>query len=664
MNVTTGTRPLVAEDVVRFKIVDDAQISPDGTTVAYVVRHSILDENRYASAIYTIATDGGEPRQLTTGETRDSSPRWSPDGRTLAFVSDRNGASQVYLLDMQGGEARQLTTLGRGASSPSWSPDGTKIAFLSSEGYGIDDETRNKPGSFIRHIKRLDYRFNEADYIDDRFSQVWIVDVTYGAPNQLTAGDTSVGAFTWSPDGETVAFTANRIDRSGFLSQLYVIATGAAGSTGDTDGARRISEASEVAVGPAWSPDGERIAFIGRRPGARAGANGDIYVVAPDGEELQSITEGFDRSPATGSFGDTWSPRDHTPLAWSADGSGVTFTASDKGQVNVYRAGTNSDITKVAGGERSISIVSRSVDGGRLAFVAGSFMNPCDVFTCRADGSDERQLTHVNAELLDELAIQTPEHMLYESFDGEYQLDAWIIRPVGVEAETKAPLVQIIHGGPHSIFGHTFFFDLQLWASQGWNVLFMNPRASQGYGEAFATGALADWGGVDWREQEQALDLAIERGGVDPERLAVTGLSYGGFMTNWIVGHSERYKVAVSENGICNLVSFFTTSDIGWYWLEHEMERTVWDNLDWYMQASPISYVEKMNTPMLLLQAESDYRCPIEQGEQLFTALLARGVPTEMVRFPGESHGQLSAGKPETRLVRRQVTLDWFKRFL
>lgn len=659
-------KQLAADDVVRFAVIDDAQVSPDGAGVAYVVRRGVLEENRYRSAIYLVSTDGGEPRQMTAGEAKDSAPRWSPDGRVLAFVSDRSGVPQVYLLSMDGGEARQLTTLGRGASSPSFSPDGSRLAFLSSEGYGIDDETRSKPGGFIRRVTRLDYRFNEADYIDGRFNQVWVMDVAGGEPRQLTAGDTSVGAFAWSPDGETIAFTANRIDQANatFRSQLYVIPTSAAGNVGDADHALRISAGSEVAVGPAWSPDGERIAFIGRRPGARAGANNDIYVVAPEGEELQAITAAWDRSPATASYSDIWSPRDSTPLSWSADGKSVTFTASDTGQVGLYRAGIDGEVALVAGGERSIANVSWSADGTRLAFVAGSFTNPCDVFTCRADGSDERRLTRVNAELLDGVAIQTPEHMPFESFDGAYQIDAWLLRPVGGAAGNAAPLVQLIHGGPHSIFGHTFFFDMQLWASQGWNVLFVNPRATQGYGEAFATGAIADWGGVDWREQEQALDLTIERGGVDPERLAVTGLSYGGFMTNWIVGHSDRYKVAISENGICNLVSFFTTSDIGWYWLEHEMEKTVWDNLDWYMEHSPIAYIEQMRTPMLLLQAESDYRCPIEQGEQLFTALLARGVPTEMVRFPGENHAQLSNGKPETRLQRRVVTLEWLRRYL
>jgi dipeptidyl aminopeptidase/acylaminoacyl peptidase len=671
-----GKRLLEPEDVLRIATVEDAQIAPDGSAVAYVVRTADRDENRNPLAIYVVATDGASaPRRLTSGRQRDSAPRWSPDGRELAFVSDRDGTPQVYVLDMRGGEARQATTLGRGANAPAWSPDGGRIAFLSSEGNGIDDETRSSPGGFIRHVKRLQYRFNELDYIDDRFIHIWIVDAAGGEPQRLTWGTASVGSFAWSPDGASIAFTVNRQDEANatFRSQLYVIAVDAAGSgSAETgDGARCVSEGSEIAVGPAWSPDGRAIAFVGRRPGARAGANNEIYLASPEGGALRCLTEGFDRSPATASFSDVWSPREHTPLVWAADPSqgsgqvpGVSFTASDRGRVGLYRAAVEGGVKLVTGGERSIAYVSRSADGARLAFVAGSFTNPCDIYTCRADGSEETRLTHINAELLKSVPIQEPEHFTFDSHDGGFAVDAWLVRPVGFEQARQYPLVQIIHGGPHSIFGHTFFFDMQLWASQGWNVLFINPRASQGYGEAFATCNLGDWGGGDWREQERALDLAIARGGVDPERLAVTGLSYGGFMTNWIVGQTERYRVGVSENGICNLVSFFTTSDIGWYWLEHEMERAVWDNLDWYTRQSPISYVDRMRTPLLLLQAEADYRCPIEQGEQLYTALLAQGVPCEMVRFPGESHGQLSNGKPETRVVRRQVTLEWFKRYL
>lgn len=662
-------RLLQPEDLLAIRTIEDAQISPDGARVAYVMKRSVLEKNRYASEIRIASVDGSEDSDeeaLENGGKKDSAPRWSPDGGRLAFVSDRDGSAQLYIRDGDG-EPRRLTDLSRDVSNPVWSPDGTRIAVLSSEGNGIDDETRKREGGFIRHVTRLQYRFNEADYIDDRFNHVWVVDAASGEAKRLTTGDASVGSIAWSPDGTRIAFTANREDEANasFRSQLYVIDVASTGDQGDDDGAVAISAGSEMAAGPAWSPDGSLIAFIGRRDGARAGANNEVYLATPDGKALRGLTDEFDRSPMTSSFSDTWSPREHTPLIWQPDGAGVLFTASDRGRVGIYRASVDgSGIEPVIGGDRTIAYVSQSADGEWLAFVAGSFSNPCDLYVHRFDGSEERRLTTINGDRLDDLPIQQPHHFTFESPDGGFEIDAWLIRPVDFDESQRYPLVQIIHGGPHSIFGHTFFFDMQLWASQGWNVLFINPRATQGYGEAFATAILGAWGTGDWPEQERALDLAIEQGAVDPERLAVTGLSYGGFMTNWIVGHSDRYRVAASENGISNLVSFFTTSDIGWYWLEDEMEKTVWDNLDWYMQASPISYVPRMRTPMLLLQAEADYRCPIEQGEQLYTALLARGVPAEMVRFPGESHGQLSNGKPETRLVRRQVTLDWFQRFL
>lgn len=670
--MTDKKRPLAVEDVLDIAVISDAEISPDGTTVAYVVKRAERERNTYTSAIYLAPVDGtgadASPQRFTAGQHQDTSPRWSPDGRQLAFVSDRSGTPQLYVMNVAGGEARQVTTLARGVSQPQWSPDGTKIAFLSTEGNGVDDETRNRPGGFIRHIERVQYRFDVLGYIDDRFSHIWVVDLADGTPRRLTWGDHSVHSFAWSPDGQFIAFSANREDEGNalFRSQLYVIPVAQAGNAPDAadDGARCVSDGSEIALWPAWSPDGQSIAFVGRRPGARAGANNEIYLASPEGGALRCLTEGFDRSPGTASFSDVWNPLEHTLLHWTPDSRAVSFTASDRGRVGLYRVTTDGEVTLAVGGDRSIGLVSQSRDGSRLAFVAATFTNPCDVYACNADGSNERRLTQVNAGVLDAVALQEPELFTFESFDGGFMVDAWLIRPIDFDPAQRYPLVQIIHGGPHSIFGHTFFFDMQLWASQGWNVLFINPRASQGYGEAFATANIGDWGGGDWWEQEKALDLAIERGGVDPERLAVTGLSYGGFMTNWIIGQTDRYRVAVSENGISNLVSFFTTSDIGWYWLEKEMERTVWDNIGWYMERSPIFYVTKMKTPLLLLQAETDYRCPIEQGEQLYTALRARGVPCKMVRFPGESHAQLATGRPETRLVRREETLRWFQRYL
>jgi dipeptidyl aminopeptidase/acylaminoacyl peptidase len=665
----TEKRALRSEDLLALRVITDARISPDGRFVAYVVKRADLEKNGYSSAIYLAATEGGEPRQLTAGTGRDSAPRWSPDGRQLAFISDRGGSAQLYLLSLDGGEARQITDLEFGVGSPAWSPAGDRLAVVSAAGSDTGAVARDLPGGTIRRITRLRYRFDVVGYADDRFGQVWIVPVADGEPWQLTRGAHNHATPAWSPDGQRLAFVANREDEAdlGFRSQLYVLPVPASGqAAGADDGAGRLGTGTQSAAVPAWSPDGARIACIGVREGAPAGANTGVYVVADDGSgEVVCPTAGWDRSPGTANFSDTWSTAEvPTPLFWTPDGAAIRFTANDHGRVGLFQATLAGETTLVVGGERTVGFVSASASGDRLAYAAGDMTNPCDLYTSDGAGANERRLTTINGDVLAGLAIQRPESHPFTSFDGRFQVDAWQVRPVGFEQGKEYPLVQIIHGGPHSIFGHVFFFDMQLWANQGWHVLFINPRASQGYGEEFAVANLGDWGGADWREQEQALDAAIARGGVAADRLAVTGLSYGGYMTNWIIGQTDRYCVAASENGICNLISFHTTSDIGWYWTEGEWGKPVWENLDFYLAHSPISQLARIATPTLLLQTETDHRCPIEQGEQFYTALRSRGVPCEMIRFPGDSHTMLSQGKPASRLDRREQTLRWFRRYL
>ena len=680
MDGPSGSRRLELADLNRILVIEDAVISPDGSQVAYTLRHSILSdtENRHASSIWLVSTSGDSaPRQITIGTHRDGSPRWLPCGRRLLFTSDRDGSdtNQLFLLHLDGGEAQCLTSLSRGVYAPVVSPDGSRVALLSSQDNGMTDAEMRAPGGTIRRIRRLSYRTDEMGYVDERDMHLWLLDLpddggTVSDPQRLTWGEGGVATAAWSPDGTQIAFAANRENEAGFDAQLYTIDVQRAGQppVDGQDGARRISSSVRGAHGPVWAPDGGTVAFVGQRADARAGANAEIFLADPVADEPQrTISLAWDRSPGTASYSDTWSAREHTPLSWSdVNGGGIQFTGSDEGRVGIYRIDPGScDVTSVRSADESIAFPTQATDG-RMAWVAATFTNPCDIYTSAADGSDVRRLTEVNAEVLGDVTLQQPEHQPFTAFDGQFEVDSWLIRPVGYDAATGTthPLVQIIHGGPHSIFGHTFFFDMQLWAACGYNVLFMNPRATQGYGESFATGNIGDWGGADWKEQEQALDNAIASGGVDPERLAVTGLSYGGFMTNWIVGQTNRYRVGISENGICNLVSFAGTSDIGWYWLEPEMEQPLWGNLDWYMRHSPLWFIEQMQTPMLLLQAETDFRCPIEQGEQFYTALRSRGIDAEMIRFPGERHGQLSNGKPRTRLVRREATLEWLARYL
>lgn len=661
-------RALKTEDLFSIDVITSSQISPDGSKVAYSIKHARPDKNDYSSAIWVLNSDGsGDPRQLTAGEHRDTSPRWSPDGLTLAFLSDRTGVNQIYALEISGGEPRQITELERGASSFEWSPGCDEIVFLSSEGNGVDDETRKQEGGFIRHITRLDYRFDVEGYRDGRFEHVWIVNVESGNARQITAGDYNDLMPSWSPDSRSIAFVSNRTGQQnpGFHSQLHIVPADATVSD-NSDQSTAVDGPYRSASAPTWSPDGKRIAFIGRPDAARAGENSNIFIADLSGEPtVSNLTLDWDRSPGISNYSDTWGSSDPETLIWSPEGDAIYTTANDQARVSIFRISTaDGTAERIVDGDRTIGFVTISFKQNKMAFAAGDFTNPCDLYIADLDGKHETRLTEINAEVLSGLAIQQPEHLPFESFDGRFTVDAWLIRPVDYEEGKQYPLVQNIHGGPHSVFGHVFFFDMQLWASQGWNVLFVNPRATQGYGSEFGSANIADWGGADGKEQEQALDLAIERGGVDPERLAVTGLSYGGFMTNWIIGHSKRYKVAVSENSICNFFTFFTTSDIGWYWLEYEMEKPFWDNVDWYTQASPLTYIKDIETPTLFLQAETDYRCPIVEGEQIYNAMLNRGVPTEMVRFPGESHAMLISGTPETRLQRREHTLRWFNEYL
>jgi len=660
----TATR-LKPEDLLRLRAITDAQISPDGAQIAYAVKTPDLERNEYRSTIQLIPTANGEARQLTEGTTRDTTPRWSPDGTQIAFISDRGGSAQLYVTTPAGNEPRQVTDLEHGVTTLAWSPRGDRLVVTSAAGSDQSDAITEWPGGPIRHIDRLRYRFDVTGYTDGRAQQLWVVPVQGAGAWQLTSGSGNTAAPAWSPDGTQIAFVTNRADDIdlSFKSHLYAIAVPETlDNAAKEDGARVLDHSARYVGSPVWSPDGARIAYIGLRADAPTGGSNNVFVVEAAGGTPENVTAGWDRSPGLSIFSDTWNAG--AALFWSPDGAALLFTAPDQGRLSLFRAAQGT-VEAVLGGDRTIGFVSASADGAQFAFAAGDMTNPCDLYTAASDGNGERRLTDLNADVLDGVPLITPEALPFTAFDGRFEVDAWLLRPVDYQEGQTYPLVQIIHGGPHSIFGHVFFFDMQLWANRGWNVLFVNPRASQGYGEDFATANLGDWGGADWREQEAALDLIIARGGVDTARLAVTGLSYGGFMTNWIIGHSDRYKVAASENSVSNLVSHHTTSDIGWFWTEGEWDnKPVWSNLDFYMAHSPISYVDQIKTPTLFLQAEGDWRCPIEQGEQLYTALMARGVPCEMIRFPGDSHTLLSTGKPRSRLERRRHNLRWFAKYL
>ncbi|MBX6342798.1 MAG: S9 family peptidase, partial [Thermomicrobiaceae bacterium] len=390
-----------------------------------------------------------------------------------------------------------------------------------------------------------------------------------------------------------------------------------------------------------------------------------VWVAPAGGGEARCLTVELDRTAEDAMLTDTAAASD-PGLVWSGDGQHLYFQVSDQGNTHLYRVGADGgDAECVVGGRRRVHDFSLSRDGQRVAFVAADPLNPGDVYVCAADGADERRLTRVNEGYLRSVALSEPEEFWVESqAEDRLPIQAWLLRPAGFEEGRKYPVVLEVHGGPHSMYGNVFFHEFQLLAAQGYAVVYANPRGSQGYGDAFTKAAVGAWGERDMPDLMAVLDHVVGMGFVDANRQAVLGGSYGGFMTNWLVGHTDRFRAAITMRCVSNLYSFYGTSDIGFRFGEYEIGGMPWENRDQYLRLSPISYVERMTTPLLILHSEADYRCPIEQAEQLFVMLKRLGREVEFVRFPDESHGLSRNGKPKHRVERLQHILRWFERYL
>jgi dipeptidyl aminopeptidase/acylaminoacyl peptidase len=405
------------------------------------------------------------------------------------------------------------------------------------------------------------------------------------------------------------------------------------------------------------APDGRSVAFLGHRYPHDAGRNMRVFTVPVAGGVPRCLTPDLDRT-CTPFFA---SIKPH----WSADGTWITFAVEDQGDVPIYRVHTTAGTApeRLITGERQVTSLSHSQDGTRLAFTATDPVAPPAVFLCHADGTGEHQLTDLNRAWKAEVALSRPERLRYARA-GE-ALDGWVMKPYGYQPGQRYPALLNIHGGPHTQYGHVFFDEFQVYAGAGYAVIYTNPRGSQGYGEAFTRAVRGDWGGGDFADVMAGLDAALRQcDWIDPERLGVMGGSYGGYLTSWIVGHTRRFKAACSERAVNNLATLFGTSDIGPAFLDAETGFLPWDNLQWYIEHSPLTYVQQITTPLLILHAEDDLRCMIEQAEQLFVALKRLRREVLLIRFPDENHEMSRSGKPRHRLERYHYILDWFAKYL
>jgi dipeptidyl aminopeptidase/acylaminoacyl peptidase len=639
------TRGMTPADLFCIQWVSDARIAPDGHTLACTVTRLDEEADDYRSAIWVVPADGSAPpRRFTSGGGKDSAPRWSPEGTRLAFLSDRDrGKAQVYVIDVTGGEAWKLSAIPQGAGAPVWSPDGTRLVTVVRTG-GEDETSRqdsHKPKTFpARLITTLKYRYNGEGFTYDRRRHLFVIDAASGETRQLTQGDRDDTQPAWSPDSRRLAFVSARHPARDYGRAADIFAVDAEGGE-----AVQVTPGGGVCALPAWSPDGQSIAYLGYADAVDAPRNSRLWLVPAAGGPPRCLTAHLDR--------DLEITETAAPI-WQADGAAIIVGVQDRGTVGLIQVQV-ADGTVLPLVRSRRSVTSYSVANATLAFTAAEPHRPAEVYVRTALG--EQQVTALNADWCATVELPEPEHFTVHADGGE--IDAWVMRPAGFTPGRRYPTLVNIHGGPFAQYGWTFFDEFQVQTGAGYAVLFCNPRGSSGREDAFARAIIGCPGEPDSADVLAMLDEALRRYDfLDPARLGLIGGSYGGYLAGWIVGHTDRFVAAVPERGLYNRYSKDGTSDI---WSGHTYLRVhQWEDPELYWRYSPIAYVRDIRTPLLLLHSEEDLRCPIEQAEQLFTALKQMRREVRFVRFPGENHELSRSGKPSHRVQRFGYILDWF----
>lgn len=663
MNVTETKRKVEINDLYKLSTAYDAQLSPDGKSAVYVVRKINEETAQYVSNLYVVDLETKEERQWTFGEHLHQTPTFSPDGAMLAFVSNRTKTNQIYLLPVNGGEAKQLTFFHKGASNPIWSPDGNMLlcsaGVKSGETIHTKEEQNEKKELQPLVVDRLIYKADGRGFIKDTYSQIALIHIDSGESVQLTQGDHSYAASCWSPDGTAVVYSANLSDDPDavFTSDLYVYNIDSKETVNLTTGQGSFGRAS-------WSPDGSYLAFLGSQEENQTVTTTKIWLYDFSAQKMHCITQEWDVDVEDVGVGDLHSWRRNPGLIWTADSEGFYFLMSDQGNVGVYHGTVEGELTPVLFENLHVYDLSVHSNGQQAVVGISTPTLPGELYTLNLTSGDREQITHLHDTFLDDVVLAGAESFTIKASDG-WDLQCWLMKPAGYEEGEKYPLILEIHGGPHMMYGNTFVHEFQTLTASGYGVLYINPRGSKGYGQVFADAVRGDYGGKDYQDLMDAVDYVIrEYDFVDEMRLGVTGGSYGGFMTNWIVGQTDRFKAAVTQRSISNWISFYGVSDIGYFFTEREIKSDLYDNIEALWKHSPLRLADKVNTPLLILHGELDYRCPIEQGEQLFNALKRKGKETRFIRFPEATHDLSRSGDPKLRLDRLTYIRDWFHQYV
>jgi dipeptidyl aminopeptidase/acylaminoacyl peptidase len=707
----TTKRAITVEDVAAFELVSNPILSPDGQWVVYESTTASLKEDEYATQLRMVRADGTGLRTLTSQGSRNHQAAFSPDGRSLAFVSNRAYGTQLWVLPLDGGEARQVTRLRHGMGAPFWSPDGKTLygtAGVARDGQlaHLDAELSEKEVRELLEKERSDWqngpkRYDWLNYKEDgdglsrgRVSQLVAVDVATGEAQQRTFGVYGVASPCVSPDGRYLAFVSNRREHHETVSASDVYRLPAAG------GEPECLTQDIIAEAVAFSPDGRELAMFGHHDEFANATHNHVYTMAAEGGPLADWTPGFpDDIGGDGTGADMRGAVRGLAPVWGPDGHTVYALSAHDGRSEVVRfarpqTGEGTEATVLAGGERDIfrfatdgtttlvlayalpTVPGRIVATALADAVAESRPRHGHALSDPAahDGdrsspvgshpSHEVRLDDSNQALLDELDLVEPETFWYQAADG-WSIEGWVMRPRTLGATGKAPVVLEIHGGPHTHYGYAMFHEMQLLAARGFGVVYVNPRGSTSYGQTFVDAVRMHYGERDASDILSGLDAALERFAfLDGERVAVTGGSYGGFMTNWLVGHTNRFFAAVTQRSISNWISFYGVSDIGPRFTEMQLGGDVVHDMERLWAFSPLAYVANVQTPLLMIHSEEDHRCPIEQAEQFYRTLKRMEREVELLRVPNASHDLSRSGKPKLRVARLEGILGWIESHL
>lgn len=677
-------RAFIPQDVLSTVKLADPRISPNGKRVAFTAVSMDAEKNEYKSQIWIAPCDfelkvkrandvikvSGNPtaRPFTSGEHKESRPRWSPDGASLAYVGHRADlGSELYVIPCDGGEAAEITQMPEEIEELEWSPNGSRIAFIARDQDKSMYEADKPKDQAAKRITRLVYRLDNVGWTAGRTRQLFVVNKAGGEPRKLTSGDSEMGGISWSPDSKAIAFSsgAHKTWDFDFFTDLYVVPVGGGKP-------KKLTKTASGHSSPSCGPDGRLIAFRWVPDPIDGPYNARIGVLDIKSGKTKILTEKLDRQ--TNTF-----PPVREPL-WVGDD--LWFAAEDSGNVHVYKvaASGKGKPKLVVGDEQSITGMDHCAGVVALTTTAPTTVSNLILITPSTKKAEKQfAITYGPMPFVDDLPTRlsrdielvSPIRFTATSKDGT-EVEAWIMRPPGFKSGKKYPALLNIHGGPFTQYGNKFFDDFQVYAGAGYAVIYSNPRGSSGYsqewGRAVKGPKTADkgpgWGSVDFEDLMAVTDQAIKQFPfIDPKRVGVMGGSYGGYMTSWIIGHTDRFKAAISERAVNNMYTMAYTSDIGAYF-RAELGPLYFDDPEEYLRVSPITYVRDIKTPVLILHSENDLRCPIEQAEQLFSALKLLGREVEFVRFPGSSHELSRSGSPKQRVERFEIILDWFGRKL